>query len=132
MRQRYVSPEQNVRPGTEYARSIARYRPKQKRRASWTSYLDHPLAPAVALGLLAAGALMLWPRMAQGRRLEFDGDSDFADFPPPSRQPGRAGLATGLQQGGVTPGHSPGAGVGSIGTGGGSTARAPTGTLANG
>ena len=57
MRQRYVGPEQNVRPGTEYARSIARYRPRNKRQASLISYLDHPLAPAIALGLLAAAII---------------------------------------------------------------------------
>ncbi|HEV2559572.1 MAG TPA: hypothetical protein VGU45_13160 [Microvirga sp.] len=52
---------------------------------------------------------------------------------PPSgtlRNPG--GLSTGLQPGGTIPGKSPGASAGSIGTGGGSTAGAPTGTAKRG
>jgi hypothetical protein len=39
------------------------------------------------------------------------------------------GLSTGLQPGGMRPGGGPGAGVGSIGTGGGQTADEPTGSL---
>jgi hypothetical protein len=39
------------------------------------------------------------------------------------------GLSTGLQPGGTVPGKSPAAGVGSIGTGGGSTANKETGTV---
>lgn len=39
------------------------------------------------------------------------------------------GLASNLQRGGTMPGRSPGAGVGSIGTGGGSTDNEATGTV---
>jgi hypothetical protein len=67
MRQRYISPEQTVRPGTEYARSIARYRPRSG-RSSTKSIFQHPLAPAVALALVAAGVAMMWPRQAHGHR----------------------------------------------------------------
>ena len=95
MRQKYLSPEQNVRPGTEYARSIARYQPRHARRSDWMSYLDHPLAPALALGLLAAGVMLLWPRQAQGRRWEeHDGDAEYADFPPRRREQSARASAT--------------------------------------
>jgi hypothetical protein len=47
----------------------------------------------------------------------------------PSKSPGKVGLSTGLQPGGTIPGKSPAAGVGSIGTGGGSTDNRETGTL---
>ena len=67
MRQRYISPEQMLRPGTEYARSIARYKPRGGRVAG-KSIFDYPLAPAVALALVAAGVVLMWPRQAQGRR----------------------------------------------------------------
>ena len=40
-----------------------------------------------------------------------------------------AGLSTGLQPGGTTPGGGPGASVGSIGTGGGQNRDEPTGSL---
>jgi hypothetical protein len=42
------------------------------------------------------------------------------------------GLASGLQPGGTLPGASPATGMGSIGTGGGSTANRPTGSKAAG
>jgi hypothetical protein len=45
--------------------------------------------------------------------------------PPEAAQ----GLSTGLQPGGTRPGGGPGAGVGSIGAGGGQTADEPTGSL---
>lgn len=121
MRQRYVGPE---RPGTEYARSIARYSSRGRRRAV-SSYLNHPLVPAIALGLLAAGVALLWPRQAHGRRAH-----EAAAREPSRRQRVSAsGLATGLQSGGVNPGHSPAVGAGAIGTGGGSTAHEDTGAL---
>ena len=91
MRQRSFSPEQNVRPGTEYARSIARYAPRRRHSAA-ASLLSHPLAPAIALGLVVAGVALLWPRQALGlfgmnarRRPLHDGDAEYADFPPRSR-----------------------------------------------
>lgn len=62
-----------------------------------------------------------------------DGSEHSRDRAPAAgtiRNPG--GLATGLQSGGTIPGKSPGATVGSIGTGGGSTAGAPTGTAKRG
>lgn len=68
MRQRDASPERHLPSGTEYARSIARYRPRRGRRRAPSSYLNHPLAPAIALGLVAAGVVLLWPRRAHGRR----------------------------------------------------------------
>ncbi|WP_210527931.1 DUF2934 domain-containing protein [Rubellimicrobium arenae] len=46
--------------------------------------------------------------------------------------PGGGGLASGLQPGGIVPGGGPGATVGSLGTGGGSTGNAPTGDLGRG
>jgi hypothetical protein len=53
-------------------------------------------------------------------------DSGFSSANPP-RAP--SGLATGLQPGGVAPGGGPGASVGSIGTGGGSTGGHDSGSL---
>ncbi|TNC72168.1 DUF2934 domain-containing protein [Rubellimicrobium roseum] len=44
---------------------------------------------------------------------------------------GASGLASGLQPGGVSPGGGPGASVGSLGTGGGSTANEPSGDVAD-
>ncbi|MDP2357956.1 MAG: hypothetical protein Q8M31_18090 [Beijerinckiaceae bacterium] len=91
MRQNSTSPEQSVRLGTEYARSIARNRPRRRKSRSWTGYFDHPLAPVLALGIIAAGAMILWPRQANGNwREEHDGDVDYADFPPRGRM-GRSG-----------------------------------------
>ena len=82
MKQRHLGQQQSVAPGTEYARSIARYRPQKKRRTQ-ASFLAHPWAPAIALALAAAGAVLLWSRAAHGDfREEYDGDVDFADFPP--------------------------------------------------
>ncbi|MBC6982541.1 hypothetical protein [Caulobacter sp. 17J80-11] len=49
--------------------------------------------------------------------------------PKAAGKPGMSGLATHLQPGGMTPGGGPGAGVGSIGTGGGSTDNRPSGDL---
>ena len=46
--------------------------------------------------------------------------------------PGASGISSNLQPGGTIPGKSPAAGVGSIGTGGGSTANAPTGAVKKG
>ena len=46
--------------------------------------------------------------------------------------PGASGISSNLQPGGTIPGKSPAAGVGSIGTGGGSTANAPTGAAKKG
>ncbi len=88
MRQKSRSPEHSVQLGTEYARSLARNRPRGRkyRSQSWTSYFDHPLAPVLALGIIAAGALILWPRQANGIwREEHDGDVDYADYPPQGR-----------------------------------------------
>ncbi|MBX9759752.1 MAG: hypothetical protein K2Y29_13335 [Beijerinckiaceae bacterium] len=91
MRKRSFSPEQNVRPGTEYARSIAGYAP-QDRPPAMASLLSHPMAPAVALALFAAGVALLWPRQAHGevgrnagRRVLHDGDAEYAGFPPRRR-----------------------------------------------
>lgn len=91
MRQRNLSPEQNVLPGTEYARSIARYAPRSQ-PAKIGSLLSHPMAPAIALGLFAAGVALLWPRPARGffgtkgpRRAMHDGDAEYADFRPSRR-----------------------------------------------
>ncbi len=82
MRQRYQGPEQNIQMGTEYARSIARFRPRHRRRSSMTDYLSHPLAPMLGLGLLAAGVYLLWG-VSDGRRsFAQDGDVDYADYPP--------------------------------------------------
>ena len=104
--------------------------------------LTHPLAPALALGLLAAGVAMLWPRKAHGRRedwrgLDHDHDRDNdpmrgardESYPTRRQAVSASGLASGLQPGGVTPGGSPAAGAGGIGTGGGSTAGENTGSL---
>lgn len=104
--------------------------------------LTHPLAPALALGLLAAGVAMLWPKMAHGRREDdrmHDHDDDRgndrmrgagrASYPSRRQAVSASGLASGLQPGGVTPGGSPGAIAGGIGTGGGSTAGEHTGSL---
>jgi hypothetical protein len=50
--------------------------------------------------------------------------------PGPAEKPvENIGLSTGLQPGGTVPGKSPAAGVGSIGTGGGSSASRETGTV---
>jgi hypothetical protein len=46
--------------------------------------------------------------------------------------PGASGISSNLQPGGTIPGKSPAAGVGSIGTGGGSTANAPSGAVKKG
>lgn len=94
MRQKSRSPEQSVQLGTEYARSIARNRLRGRKSQSWTSYFDHPLAPVLALGIIAAGALILWPRQANGNwREEHDGDVDYADYPPRGRT-ARSGRAS--------------------------------------
>lgn len=45
---------------------------------------------------------------------------------------GPGGVSSGLQPGGVTPGGGPGAGQGSVGTGGGSTAKRPSGDVKSG
>jgi hypothetical protein len=81
MKQRYVSPQQSIRPGTEYARSIARHRPRRQ-SAMAAPMFGHPWAAALALALAAAGLALLWPRAARVFRAERDGDVDFADFPP--------------------------------------------------
>ncbi len=115
MRQKFAGSEQSLHPGTEYGRSIARYRPLRRKARSWPSFLDHPMAPVIALGIIAAGALMLWPRQANGRfangrfakgrlangrpgnaswRDQHDGDVEYADFP--SRD--RAGLSDHRQE----------------------------------
>ena len=47
----------------------------------------------------------------------------------PVGQGGGAGLSSGLQPGGTRPGGQPGAGFGSVGTGGGSDASKDTGNL---
>lgn len=49
-----------------------------------------------------------------------------------ARPSGHTGVATGLQPGGTIPANTPGATVGSIGTGGGSTAGNPTGSAKKG
>ena len=49
-----------------------------------------------------------------------------------SGSPGASGISSNLQPGGTIPGKSPAAGVGSIGTGGGSTANAPSGAVKKG
>jgi hypothetical protein len=46
--------------------------------------------------------------------------------------PGASGISSNLQPGGTIPGKSPAAGVGSIGTGGGATANAPSGAVKKG
>jgi hypothetical protein len=46
--------------------------------------------------------------------------------------PGASGISSNLQPGGTIPGKSPAAGVGSIGTGGGSTANGPSGAVKKG
>lgn len=51
------------------------------------------------------------------------------DSPRSSSVPGDVGLATGLQPGGTAPGGGTGAGEGSIGAGGGSTADRATGNV---
>lgn len=82
MRQRYQGPEQNIQMGTEYARSIARFRPRDRRGPAMAGYLSHPLTPMLALGLLAAGAVILWRLADPPRDPSHDGDVDFADYPP--------------------------------------------------
>ena len=82
MRQSYRGPEQEVHPGTEYARSVARFRPRRSRAPAASSYLAHPLAPVLAVGLLAAGAALLWSLSDHHREPDHDGDVDFADYPP--------------------------------------------------
>lgn len=53
----------------------------------------------------------------------------FSSADPPKAP---AGLSSTLQPGGTTPGGGPGAGVGSIGTGGGQNRDEPTGSLKRG
>ena len=60
-------------------------------------------------------------------------DADIADGKAAGTAPqGSSGLASGLQRGGTMPGKAPGASVGSIGTGGGSTANRSTGAVKKG
>ncbi len=101
MRKRNLSPERNVMPGTEYARSIARYAPRSQ-PSTIGSLLSHPIAPAIALGLFAAGVALLWPRPAHGlfgskepRRAMHDGDAEYADFPPRRHSASVTGYETG-------------------------------------
>lgn len=61
-------------------------------------------------------------------RIEHAGDKKPAD---PLTQNTPSGIATSLQPGGTVPGKSPAASVGSIGTGGGQTANAPSGAAKN-
>ncbi len=61
------------------------------------------------------------------------GLSDDRDAAPPVTSGGAGlGLSSGLQPGGTRPGLSPGVSEGSLGTGGGSTAGADTGTKSRG
>lgn len=56
------------------------------------------------------------------------GDQAVANDDRPPGRAGAGGIATSLQPGGMRPGGGPGAGLGSIGTGGGNTANSDTGS----
>jgi hypothetical protein len=91
---------------------------------SWTRLQGDELMIAVTSRETDAEAAMRNPN--QERRATEDVDEVAAAAASNSGN----GLASGLQRGGIAPGGSPGAIVGSIGTGGGSTASVATGEAA--
>jgi hypothetical protein len=66
-----------------------------------------------------------WERAAREIEAREGGGETRTERTGPDEMAGSAGVASGLQPGGTKPGGGPGAGEGSIGTGGGSTADEP-------
>jgi hypothetical protein len=69
-----------------------------------------------------------WDRAV--REIQSGEGAEGADIAPPGGTTG-GGIASGSQSGGTTPGVGPGTGLGSLGTGGASTAETPSGSAQN-